>query len=257
MADFDDEKTETPTPRRRQEARRQGQVARSPDLTAAVLLLAGLYLLKWFGQDVMAALKLCVADLLGPDSMADFSTAFAWQQCLHLLAVVGIALAPILAGVVIVAVAVSLMQVGVYFNFERVTPNLEMLSPARGFGRIFTAPNAMHLAMSVLKIILVAYFAYAAIADRLAQIVAVQQLTLVQVFIFGAGVIFAIALRLAALLLVLAMLDYGYQRYRHERDLRMTRRELKEEMKQMEGDPRRKQRRRPIASQLINPRGHA
>jgi len=255
MADFDDEKTETPTLRRRQEARRQGRVARSADLTAAALLLTGLFLLKWFGQDVLVSLKLCLTDLLGPASMANFSTDFAWQHILRLLTAVGISLAPFMAGIVAMAVAVNLMQVGVYFNFSRITPNLELLNPARGLGRIFAAPNAMHLAMSVLKIILVAWLAYACIAGHLAEIIAAQQLTFIQVFVFDAGIIFAVTFRIAMLLLVLALLDYAYQRYRHERDLRMTRREAKEEMKQTEGNPRLRRHRRQIARQIANPKG--
>lgn len=243
MAEFADEKTEAPTLRRREEARRQGQVARSSDLTAAVLLLAGVGLLKWFGLDVLTALQLCLTDLLGPDSMANVGTDFAWQHSLHLLAAVGISLLPIAAGMVAVAVAINLAQVGFHVNFARVTPNLEMLNPARGFGRIFAAPNAMHLAMGLLKIGLVAWLTYTAIAGRLTQIVGLQQVTFAQVLVFGGDIVVAIAWRVGGLLLVLGLLDYGYQRYRHERDLRMTRREVKEEMKQMEGDPRIRRRR--------------
>jgi flagellar biosynthetic protein FlhB len=107
----------------------------------------------------------------------------------------------------------------------------------------------VHLLLNVLKVAMVSLVAYSAVSGRLGQIIAVQQLSFQQIFGLGCEIVFAIGLRVAVLLLVLAILDYIYQRHRLEQSLRMTKQEVKDEMRRMEGDPLMKQRRRQIAVQ--------
>lgn len=250
MAESAGDKTEAPTPRRRQEAREQGQVARSPDLTAAAVLVGILLLLKAFGPALVGSLRTLVADMLGPRSIGDFSSAAVGSQILRAVVMTGIAMAPLLIGVVIVAVVANVAQVGLVLNPEKLQPNLEALNPIRGIGKIFGGGQSLVLLlMNLLKVTLVGLTAYSAVHGRLLQIVTVQQLTFIQIFGLGAEIVYAIALRIAILLLVLAIVDYAWQRFRNERELRMTKQEVKEEMKRMEGDPQIKQRRRQIAIQ--------
>src|SRR5438874_2413164 len=108
MAEDLGDKTEAPTPRRRQEAREQGNIARSPDLAAAVLLLAAMLLLNGFGPRLVGALRTFVAEMLSGGSLSDLRADSAPGATLRAVAVMGIALAPLLGGVVIVAVAVNL-----------------------------------------------------------------------------------------------------------------------------------------------------
>jgi flagellar biosynthesis protein FlhB len=108
--------------------------------------------------------------------------------------------------------------------------------------------------MMLLKMVLVSWAAYSAVAGRLGSIVQVQQLAFMQIFALGADVIFSIALRIGIVLLVLAVLDYIVQRFNIERQLRMSKTEVKEEMKSMEGDPKVKMRRRQIAMQRARDR---
>jgi flagellar biosynthetic protein FlhB len=107
----------------------------------------------------------------------------------------------------------------------------------------------VQLLMNFAKVGLVAAVAWSAVSGRIEQILAVQTLSLMQIFGLSGEVIYAIALRLAIVLLVLALLDYLWQRYRVEKKLKMTKQEVKDEMKRMEGDPLIKQRRRQIALQ--------
>jgi flagellar biosynthetic protein FlhB len=244
------DKTEAPTPRRRQEAREEGNVARSPDLSAAVLLLGALLLMRWFGAGVMVALRSVIAEMLSAHSLADLSGQALGPQVMHLVGQVGISVAPLLGGAVLIAIAVNIAQVGLNLSGQRLVPNLAALNPVRGLNKFLSGGQGMvHLLLNVLKVAMVSLVAYSAVSGRLGQIIAVQQLSFQQIFGLGCEIVFAIGLRVAVLLLVLAILDYIYQRHRLEQSLRMTKQEVKDEMRRMEGDPLMKQRRRQIAVQ--------
>src|SRR5436309_2471945 len=114
MAEDYGDKTEAPTARRRQEAREEGQIARSPDLTAAVLLLGTVVLLNWYGPGVVRALRTLMAEMLAggaPDGATQIGTAIIRS----LLTLAG-AMAPLLVGLVIIAILVNVAQVGLLLN---------------------------------------------------------------------------------------------------------------------------------------------
>ncbi|MDB5173858.1 MAG: Flagellar biosynthesis protein FlhB [Phycisphaerales bacterium] len=251
MAEDKGDKTEAPTPRRRQEAREQGNIARSQDLTAAVLLVAMLLLLKTTGPRLVAALQALVGKMLGASSLGDFNATHAVEEMGRALESVGLAMAPLLAGVMVVAVLANIAQVGFNLNVARLQPNLAALNPFKGIGKIFGGGRPVQMLLSITKLVLLALVAWSAVHDRIVQIVTVQQLAFTQIFLLGAGVVFSIAMRLGVALLILAIIEYAYQKWRIEQDLKMTKQEVKEEMRRMDGDPKIKQRRRQIALQLL------
>ncbi len=250
MAESNGDKTEAPTARRRQEAREQGSIARSPDLNGAVLLIGGLLLMRWFGLNLLASLRVVVEQMLSSSSLADVRAQLLAPQILHAVGSVGLSLAPLLGGVCLLVVASNIAQVGFYLNFARLTPNFAALNPVRGAGKLFSGGQGLiTLAMNLIKVILVALVAYSAIGNRLEQIVSVAQLSFLQTFALGSQIVYAIGIRVGIVLLILAIIDYFHQRYRNEQSLRMTKQEVKDEMRRMEGDPLVKSRRRQIAVQ--------
>lgn len=251
MADDFGDKTEAPTPRRRIEAREQGNIARSTDLTSAVLLLGMLFLLNWFGKGVVEALRSVMDRMLGNQSLSDFAPSSAVTGAAKALVQVGSALAPLLLGAVIIAVAINLAQVGLMFNTSRLQPNFGALNPLRGAGRLFKKQSWVQLVFNFLKMSLVAWVAWTAVSGRIDQITGAQNLSFLQIFLLGASLVYSIGIRIGVVLLILALLDYGYQKYRVEQELKMTKEEVKEEMKRMEGDPKVKQRRRQMAIQML------
>lgn len=255
MADDFGDKTEAPTPRRRQEARENGQIARSQDLTAAALLLAAMLLLNFFGSGIMQALRDVMELMLGHDAMSDFRTPSLAEAMIQLMVRVAMALAPILGGFMLIAIAMNLMQVGFFLSSKRIQPKLEMLNPTRGLKKIFGGgQGAVTLLMNLAKLILIGIVAYSAIHGRIGLIVGATQLTTEQIFGLGAQLVYDIGLRIAILLLVLALIDYIYQRYKTEKQLKMTKQQVKDEMKRMDGDPQIKQRRRQIQMQQATQR---
>jgi len=250
MAESASDKTEAPTPRRRTEARQQGNIARSHDLTSSVLLIGGLILMKWFGVRVMSALRDLLAQMLSRSSMSDFRTLGVGEQMVHNLNTVAIALAPLLGGAMFIVIVANLAQVGFNFSPQRLAINFAALNPVRGLNKIFGfGQGGVQLLLNLLKVGLVTLVAWSAVGGRLGQIIAVQRLSHLQLFAFAADMIFSIGIRIGVLLLILAIIDYVFQRFRVERTLRMTKSEVKDEMRSMEGDPLMKQRRRQIATQ--------
>jgi len=254
MAEDAGDKTEAPTPRRRTEAREQGNVARSQDLTMAMMLLGVLITLHITGRRMIVALKALVHTMLSSDSLTDFSSSSATGGALHALYVAGYAVAPLLIAVVIIAAVANVVQVGFILSPQRLQPNLGALNPFRGVGRLFSGRNSVRILMNLAKMALLSMVAYSAIHSRIVLIMGVQQLTFLQIFALGADVIYAIGLRVGAAMLILAILDYAYQRWRHERDLRMTKQEVKDEMRRMDGDPKMKARRRQVALAMLKRR---
>lgn len=255
MAEDTGDKTEAPTPRRRQEARDQGNIARSADLTAAVLLVGTMMLLNYTGGPLVGALKALMADALSSASLADLTLPAPLQLVIKVCTVTAVALAPLMLGVMFLAVAANVAQVGFVLNGKRLEPKFGALNPMRGLGKLFKGGAAfVGLGMNLLKMVLVAMVAYSAVHGRLAEIISAQQLAYMQIFALGMDVVYSIAMRIGLLLLVLAIIDYAYQRFKTERDLKMTKQEVKEEMRRMDGDPLIRQRRRQIAQQMAQKR---
>ena len=250
MAEESGDKTEAATPRRRQEAREEGQVARSADLTAACLLIASMMLLRWFGPDLIASLRTVTERMLSADSLTNLAPYSAGADITWAVLLMARALAPLFLGLLVVAVGANIAQVGFYLNFDRLTPNFGSLNPLTNFARLFKGPGLVRFGMGLLKLLLVAAVAYSAVSERLPQIIMMQQFSFLQIFALSAGVLFNISIRIGVLLLVLALIDYGYQRFHLEQTLRMSKQDVKEEMRRMDGDPKIKQRRRQIAVQL-------
>ncbi|HEX8340472.1 MAG TPA: flagellar biosynthesis protein FlhB [Tepidisphaeraceae bacterium] len=249
MADEDGDKTEAPTARKRAEARENGQIARSTDLTASVGLLASILLLSWFGGGAVQTLRDFMTHCLGASLLETDQLDLGGS--VRLLALnLAFAIGPIVVGLMVVAVVMNLAQVGFFLSTKRIEPKFDALNPLKGLKRIFgKGQGAVTLGMNLAKLVLIAAVAYSAVHDRLAVIAGAQQLSEEQIFGLGATIIYDIALRIAVLLIVLAVIDYAWQKFKIEKELKMTKQEVKEEMKRMDGDPHIKQRRRQIQQQ--------
>ncbi len=253
MPDDGGDKTEAPTPRRRTEAREQGNIARSVDLTAALLMIGSMLLLKNYGLNVMNALRAILEQMLSPQSLSNTEPTSALSDFARGIWMAGASLAPLMIGLVVIAILSNILQVGFYFNPAKLAPNLAALNPLKGLGKLFGGGRGpMSVVMSILKVVLVAFFSYTAIRNKMNMIVMAQNLEYLQIFGLGAQIIYDIILRVGIMLLILAIFDYAFQKYRIEQNLKMSKQEIKEEMRRMEGDPHIKQRRRQIAMQIAH-----
>lgn len=251
MADDLGERSEEATPKKRQEAREEGKVAKSSDLSAAMVLGAGtLILAATVGWMLTAGGRMVAMFLAGefPDDAMDAGNApaalaGAFSQ--------GAILAAPLAGLLwIAAASASLVQVGWLVAPKALAPQLGRINPLKGFQRIFGVNAAVKASLDSLKVLVVGSVAFAAIAVRRADIVGLAALDPGPAALAIGGMLLTIALQVLAILLLLAILDLIFQKWKYQKDLRMTKQQVKDEFKQLDGDPEVRRRRMRMQQQL-------
>jgi flagellar biosynthetic protein FlhB len=250
MAEQSGEKSFDPTPHRRQQAREQGQVVYSQDLGSAALLLVGvLVLMYWGGAVIDHSVRFMEHQLGAVRSLAADKTEFVVQS--HgLLRTVGGALLPVLGLLALAGVLSTVLQIGLLFVPERLQPDFSRLSMLAGMRRILSLQGAARLGFGLVKIAIIGVVAGAVIYNRWDQVAYASDLEIADLARFLIDISFSTALWVGAALFALALLDYGFQRWRHEQDLRMTHQEIREEMKNLQGDPQIIARRRSIQRQM-------
>lgn len=244
MAADDGEKTEAPTPRRLSEARQHGQIAKSADLTAALGLLGGLLCLRWFGSGALASLMAFLRENLGERDPLTVGQIDVIPVMMTILMTVLASAGPIVASLMVVALIANLMQVGWLFTWDPLMPKLNKLNPFSGVGRLFSSRSVVQLAINLVKLAVIGGVAWSAIRGRSGQIMAALDVDGGGLLVLIATIIFDVGIRMALAMLLIALIDYIWQKWRYIRDMRMTKQDVKEEMRRMEGDPIIKQRRR-------------
>jgi flagellar biosynthesis protein FlhB len=256
MPDYAGEKNLEPTPHRRQQARREGHVAKSRDLGSAALLLAGLAGLMMLGGGLAGFLVEYCRSQLGGEPWLTADTDFAVGQWNATLWALGRHLLPILGLLCLAGVAVNVLQIGFLFLPQRLAFDFARLDPLQGLRRMFSGPSMVHLGFGIVKLVIVLAVACAVLYGQRAAILGLSDLTPAAIALQMVHILFWTALKVGAALLVLAVFDYAYQWWRHEQDLKMTPQELREELRNLEGDPqvraRRKQMQRDLAVQRIS-----
>ncbi|MBL9125858.1 MAG: EscU/YscU/HrcU family type III secretion system export apparatus switch protein [Planctomycetaceae bacterium] len=257
MADETTEKTQQPTPLRRQRAREAGEFAKSQELVSAAVLLAGVAALYWLGNSAALALRDFTAWQLGnPGDLAlDPEAVIAgWQETLRLAVPIVLPLAGIALGA---AVIFNLLQTGLVWRPQAVVPSFARISPATGLRRLVSLPNGVHLLQAAIKLAIVAGVAGRSLYLEHRAIVGLAALDVPQLAQFVAGTLLWILLEIAAVLFGLALADYAYQWWRHEQSLKMTPAEMREELRNQQGDPQVAARRRAIQRQQVQQRPEA
>ncbi len=250
------ERTAEPTELRLDEARRRGQVPRSADLCSAVLVLGAALLLGALGPRLLAAMTGLMKGLLAAPACgaaAGLDAASVWANVSPVLVQLGL----LAGGMLVLAVVVNLAQVGLLSAGAAVAPDWSRISPLAGLRRLMSPRSAVRSAQSVVKLAAVAAVAAWTIMPAIADGRAWLDRPVDEAVASAGGLVCSLGLRVGAALLVLALLDYLYQRWQHRQDLRITPRQLKDDLKQMEGDAQLRRRRRAAAKQALemSPRG--
>jgi flagellar biosynthetic protein FlhB len=250
MAEQSGEKSQDATPHRRQQAREKGQVAYSQDLGSAALLVIGILLLKSWGENIVkisGQLMEFQLSNVGP-LVVDHSSITGYLS--SLISTLGSVMLPMLALLAIGAASINLFQVGFLFTPSRLMPDISRLSPAAGIKRIVSLSGVMKLGFGMFKVLVVALVAGTVIFFRRDQLFYASSLSIPELARFVVDICLSAALWVGVALFLLAVLDYSYQRWKHEQDLRMTNQEVREEMKNLQGDPQVIARRRAIQRQM-------
>ena len=248
------EQTEEPTARKLRNARDEGQVARSVELPAAavtigaifVMFMMGGYWMKQVAEIFASGFKFDRKALDNPDLMV---TTFAHQLGESFLLII-----PILLATAILAILSSGATGGYLFSLKSTLPNFSKLSLMSGFNRMFGARAAIELLKSILKFTLVATVLWSLVSRQMDQMMQLGQMALEPALSAAGWMIGESALWLSLSLLVIALIDAPYQRYAFFKQMRMTKQEVKDEMKDMEGRPEVKQQIRRRQREMANNR---
>jgi len=251
MAESAGEKKHEATAHRRQQAREEGQLARSQDLGSALVLMGAIGILMMWGPgvaDYLAGLMVhCFSEpqrLTDSPQYAVHWVASCFQGCL-------ITLIPILVASAAIAWIGNWVQIGFLFLPGKLQLDWSHVSPLKGLQRLVSLRNATRLAFGITKIGLVAAVAAVGLWGSWEHIMSAANLAAIDVGLIVWNTTIDMSFRIALTLLVLAILDYGFQRWRFEEDLKMTDEEMREEMKMMNGDPQILARRRAAQRQLL------
>jgi flagellar biosynthetic protein FlhB len=245
-----EDRTEPATPRRRQEVRQAGRVARSMDLNSAVVILAGILALNFFGKSIAQLLIQSSTLVLGNLDRIDAGVDDVYRMASMGFTLLGKMLLPIVIAVIVCALAINFAQVGFVVSFEPFTPNIERFNPITGLGRIFSLRGLVRLCMSVLKVIVVGVVLFLTMWAERYNLVGLIEKDFLTIVDYIVEIAFVLMLRAALAILLVSLLDRLYQKWQFERDIMMTRTEVKEELKRLEGDPKIRERRRALHRQL-------
>jgi flagellar biosynthetic protein FlhB len=250
MAEGASDKSQDATPHRRQQAREEGQVAQSPDLASAGLLIVALAILLTLGGQIANFFGLYAREQLGGDPWISADQDFVVGHFLAVGIEVAKVLAPVLGLLLLAGVLVHVLQTGLLWVPEKLSLDLDRLNPLKGFQRIFSLSGAVRLVMGLFKVLIVSMVAFWSLYHRRDEILGVSAMDLPQIAAFIVDITLWTSIKIGMALLVLAALDYMYQRWKHEQDLRMSSQEVREEMKNLQGDPQVAARRRQVQRQL-------
>ena len=244
------ERTQDPTPHRRQQAREEGQVAKSQDLGSAAILVLGILTLMLMSTQVTAFVRELFQRELHSGVQLSVDPGYFLNEWWWIVGQLGRTILPAMALLLVGAVLVDVAQVGFLFLPDKLAPDLTRLDPLKGFGRIFSLMNAARLGFGIFKILVVAAVAGVVVYQERNTILGLAARSLPDVAQYLCDMLLWTALKVAVALLILALFDYGIQRWKHEQDLKMTPQEMREEMKNLEGDPQIAARRKAVQRQL-------
>lgn len=233
----DQEKTEPATPKRLEEMREKGQVAKSREVPSVAILMGSLLIFYFLGT---AMVRDCM-DLM-KWSFSNAATIQLREANLHWLLIELVRrglkiVAPLFVGLLLVGLASNYVQVGFLFASQAIAPKFSKLNPLKGLARMFSKQALVELLKSILKVAVVGCVTYVTVKGELKYIVPLMDKEIGSVLSYIGTVCFKIILRTSWVLIVLALLDYIFQRWDFLQEARMTKQEVKDEFKQREGDP--------------------
>jgi flagellar biosynthetic protein FlhB len=250
MADQSGEKSQEATQHRRDQAREKGQVAYSQDLGSAALLVVGALLLQYWGAQIVTTTGALMRDQLssaGPLA-ADSTDILAQSQ--KIIYSVGNVVLPVIGLLALAGIASNIFQTGFLFVPEKLMPDFSRLNPASGLKRIISLSGAMKLGFGMFKIGVVAAVAGTVLYLHHEEVLLASAMPIRELGPFMIGIVLTTALWVGIALFALALFDFAYQKWKHEQDLMMTNQEVRDEMKNMQGDPQIIARRRAVQRQL-------
>ncbi|CAM3891511.1 flagellar biosynthesis protein FlhB [Cohnella lubricantis] len=234
---FAGEKTEKATPKKRNDARNKGQVAKSQELVSSVALIVCASLFLMLGSFFWERILRLFSDVLLHGLTMEVTEANVLGMLSRYSGQMLIFLAPIFIAVIVTAFAVSYMQIGFLFTTEPLKFKLSVLDPINGFKKLFGVRSLVEFAKSMLKLFATGLIVYLVLWSAKDRVLMLAHVPIVDIFSYTGSLTIRLTLLFGVLMFVLAIGDYYYQKYSYEKSLRMSKQDIKDEHKNAEGDP--------------------
>src|SRR5450830_57390 len=251
MASQDADLSEQATPYKLDEARKKGSVPRSNDLNALAILAALVVTIYGSGWDAWRRVLHLQQKMLTHGNQADWSVdgTAAWigQLLIEMLSILG----PLFLTLVVVAVLINLFQTGPVFSFHPVIPDLNRLNPVTGLKRVFSMRTLFETAKSLIKLAILGTVAYFLVRATIPGLIGLPSLEAKGYSRLLIGLSAALLVKLVLTLLFIGLVDFGFTRWEFAKRMRMSKRDVKDESKNREGDPRIRARIRELRKEVL------
>ncbi len=240
---FSGEKTEDATSKKRSDARSEGQVAKSQEVATAFLFLTSFFVIKMTASNIATSLESIMTDTFGlikyyDQYMIDGTADKLASKMFSIYAVkVSLIVAPILLAIMAVGIVTNVMQVGWKPTAKVLQPKFSKLNPLKGFKRMFSLMSLVELLKSLLKLAIIGTIVYNTLKKQIAIIPQTPFFSLSESIIYYAEVAYDLGITVGFAYLAIALFDYVFQKWKHNKDLKMSKQEVKDEYKQTEGNP--------------------
>lgn len=249
MADKES-KTEQPTPKRLRDAKKKGQVVKSGDLNSAASFFLFTMLLSILGQYIYLNGQKFLKNSLTVDYSDPITMNNAGTMLLDSISYFFILTFPFLLIALIVGITINLIQTGFMFTTTPLKPDFKRLNPVDGFKNIFSSKALFNLAKNLAKLLVVILITYLSISGSYKSILNTGLIGTEKLFFFFINFVKDVSFNIALVMLAIAIVDYIFQRREYLKNLRMTKQEIKDEYKEMEGNPQIKSARQQKQRQL-------
>ncbi|MCM1272216.1 MAG: flagellar biosynthesis protein FlhB [Clostridium sp.] len=241
FAEQNGEKTEEPTAKKIEDTRKEGQVAKSKEISTAFSLLALFISLRVFmgflGERMVSVfLRFWREMSIYPND--DFNSVTVWQIMLNALLYILITCLPFLIIAFIVAFASQKIQIKWMVTAKPLKPKASKLNPISGFKRMFSKQALFELLMAILKIAIFSAVCYSVVKDNVGIVVTLYDYDIKDCLVILYNLVFELGMKISLVYVVLSLADYAFQRWKHKKDIKMTKQEVKDEYKNQEGDPK-------------------
>lgn len=237
---FAEERTEKATPKKRHEVKKKGQVFQSKDLTAAAIILVSILAINAMLPFILVTTENFIKDILTTylvNSHDLYTVANLQKFFTFILGTVAKIAVPIIILIAATGLLLTYGQVGFVFTGETLGFKLERINPVEGFKRIFSMRGIVELIKALLKTTLIGYMLYSTIRLQINKLPQLLDMSVIDIMNYLMSALVDIGLKSGMLILAISVLDYLYQWWDFERSIKMTKQEIKDEIKEMEGNP--------------------
>lgn len=244
------EKTEDPTPKRKQEAREEGNVAKSQELGQAFTLLGSFLVLYLSFGNIINSLQNKVSQLISLKNIPVLTPGNFFELLMENIVYIVQLVIPVMITSAVTGLVINFIQVGPLFTGKALQPKPQNINPVSGLNNMFSLKTIVELIKSLLKAAVIIIIAYIYIKGYWFDLLTMSEQGLKPALVLLGTLIFRVAIAIIIFLVVLGIADYIYQRWEHIKELKMTKYEVKQERKEREGDPQLKQRRKEKQRQM-------